>query len=406
MLLNPPEGGVDPATLEVLGRGHSALGLLYETYRTDIEALCGEMAVVRAAMVARGHSADLSDREAEVLYLTVRALRPNVVCEISPCHGYSTSYILAALTDNRHGRLHSFEIQERVGNTPIGDVIRGNLCRRADPDRLELAVGDVRRQRVPDCDLLVIDSCHEAHFAAWYLEHLTRAPRMVFVHDILIFDRAARCVVPKGTFLGVREQYYVLEALALSQQTCVSVAALAEELHGEKAASLPARFAGPERAVLFEGHAPSDQARKLHAAQHRLLQARQQVLDGDRDGARRVVEAMAAGDDPLFARLEALSLLPAMGYRHPMFADVYPDLRIDRAHLSVSQLVSLLDTAQAAANVDELRRSLETARATPVSRAAAECIGSGYRAMAGLRRGAVAGAWARIGRRFGFGARR
>ncbi len=52
--------------------------------------------------------AQTDDEDCEILYLLLRAERPEHVVEISPFHGWSTSWILAALRDNGRGRLVSY----------------------------------------------------------------------------------------------------------------------------------------------------------------------------------------------------------------------------------------------------------------------------------------------------------
>src|SRR5436190_17043076 len=50
------------------------------------------------------------DIEAELTYLFVRSLRPDVVLEIAPYYGWSTTWLLQALRDNGAGRLHSYDL--------------------------------------------------------------------------------------------------------------------------------------------------------------------------------------------------------------------------------------------------------------------------------------------------------
>ena len=45
-------------------------------------------------------SPQFDDVEAEITYLLIREFRPKNVVEISPCGGWSTSWILTALKDN------------------------------------------------------------------------------------------------------------------------------------------------------------------------------------------------------------------------------------------------------------------------------------------------------------------
>ena len=70
-----------------------------------------------------GHVAAFGDIEGEIMYLVIRELRPDCIFEISPAAGYSTNYILAALTANGHGCLHSFDINGMIHGSPAESVI-------------------------------------------------------------------------------------------------------------------------------------------------------------------------------------------------------------------------------------------------------------------------------------------
>jgi predicted O-methyltransferase YrrM len=97
--------------------------------------------------------------------LFVRADRPTNVVEISPCDGWSTHWILRALSDNGGtARLRSFDLHDGAGRNVL-EV----------PNEVEwtLDVGDVREAEIPDgIDFLYIDSDHRAPFAEWYLANV------------------------------------------------------------------------------------------------------------------------------------------------------------------------------------------------------------------------------------------
>lgn len=61
----------------------------------------------------------LSDVEAELTYLRIRALKPNRVFELSPFRGWSTFWLLSALRDNGKGTLHSFDIVDAATRTGV-----------------------------------------------------------------------------------------------------------------------------------------------------------------------------------------------------------------------------------------------------------------------------------------------
>lgn len=165
---------------------------LYRKYEQELFDVCGALRSQYHRMQAQGWEAGFGDCEGELLYMLTRELRPERVFEISPFTGWSTNYLLAALTANGHGTLHSFELLERWRGQPMEQVIRGNQHVRWDQSRLVVHLGDAREetQKVPgSIDLLFMDSCHEAWFAQWYLEMLVpRVSGAVFIQDVAFAD--------------------------------------------------------------------------------------------------------------------------------------------------------------------------------------------------------------------------
>jgi predicted O-methyltransferase YrrM len=121
----------------------------------------------------------LDDVEAEISYLLLRAQRPQTVVELGASGGWSTTWLLHALRDNRKGSLHSYDIVNfSVGNVPA-ELAHG---------RWRFSGGDVRQAELPESiDYLFIDCDHSREFAEWYLAHLLPALRPgtpVSIHDI------------------------------------------------------------------------------------------------------------------------------------------------------------------------------------------------------------------------------
>ncbi len=162
--------------------------------------------------------------EAQVLYLVIRAIRPEVIAEISPNYGYSTGFILLALNRNQSGRLLSFDLDDRF----IKRARKSFATVGIDDSHQSFFPGDVRRTyeaALPErVSLLFMDSDHSAPFAKWYLEALY--PRLapgglMHVHDVLrygvqphpgdegegkvIWDFLERTKVPESQFLYVSE---------------------------------------------------------------------------------------------------------------------------------------------------------------------------------------------------------
>lgn len=147
--------------------------------------------------------AQLDDEVCEILYLLLRSRRPATVVEISPCHGWSTCWILSALRDNDHGTLYSFDVLDAARDFVPADLRQAGLQQQ----RWHLVVGDVRDRTAsipPRIDFLFMDSDHSAGFAQWYLEAVLprlRAGSVVCVDDVFhsadpgAFDGEGRVVV-------------------------------------------------------------------------------------------------------------------------------------------------------------------------------------------------------------------
>ncbi len=168
-------------------------GELYRKYDAELRPLCARLRGIYHRMQQQGYRAVFGDVEGEVLYMLLREARPRRVFEISPAAGFSTNYLLAALTANQTGELHSFELLREINGRPTADVIRSNLVPDLDTSRWTLHLGDAR-ETVPavagEVDFALLDSSHEEWFARWYVE--TVFPRVrgwVMVQDIAFHDR-------------------------------------------------------------------------------------------------------------------------------------------------------------------------------------------------------------------------
>jgi predicted O-methyltransferase YrrM len=136
------------------------------------------------------------DLEAEALYLLLRATNPQTVVEISPCDGWSTTWILQALADNKTGNLDSFDIHDNSTRF-VPKVLT---------DRWNLHVGDVRSADVTipeSIDFLLIDSKHTQGFAKWYLDEVL--PKVTPGSPIVIHDIESGLPMPgiPDTWTGV-----------------------------------------------------------------------------------------------------------------------------------------------------------------------------------------------------------
>ncbi|MEU2789840.1 class I SAM-dependent methyltransferase [Streptomyces sp. NPDC007100] len=153
---------------------------LYQKYEKDLRTVRDDL---RRLLRDRGKSmkAQLDDYEAEITYLLLRDLRPEVVVEIGTFYGWSTMWILSALRDNGTGHLHSFDI--------VDHVVR-NVPAELSAERWTFTKVDVREHpgKVPaEVDYLFIDADHGARFARWYIDNLFPAVppgTPASVHDV------------------------------------------------------------------------------------------------------------------------------------------------------------------------------------------------------------------------------
>ncbi len=122
------------------------------------------------------------DLDGELTYLLIRGTAPRVVVEISPCGGWSSSWILHGLHDNNLGQLQSF------------DVIADSM--KVIPHELQVPhwvfhQGDVRQATgsIPDdIDYLLLDSKHTTSFAVWYINNViprVRSGGVVCIDDMM-----------------------------------------------------------------------------------------------------------------------------------------------------------------------------------------------------------------------------
>lgn len=128
-----------------------------------------------------GLKPQLDDIEAEITYLLIRQYRPETVVKISPCGGWSTSWILHGIKDNGRGKLYSYDL--------IDDATK-NVPPELSNGRWNFHLGDITKvlEKLPESiDYLFMDSDHGAEFANWYIQHIF--PRVkkgcpVSVHDV------------------------------------------------------------------------------------------------------------------------------------------------------------------------------------------------------------------------------
>lgn len=164
-----------------------AIGL-YRAHTADLAAVIDQQ---RTFLAARPTVVpQLDDVEAELTYLHLRDTRPDHVVELGTFHGWSTTWILSALRDNGHGRLHSFDLVDHAVHI-VPAAVAAN--------RWTFVPGDVRNDpdALPrDIGYLFVDADHGRRFARWYLATLLPllpAGTPVSVHDVFHLRWARPC---------------------------------------------------------------------------------------------------------------------------------------------------------------------------------------------------------------------
>jgi len=170
-----------------LARVRRYQSLLYEERFDDARtreraARLRELAADDLIPIRVGHlsSAQLDDIACEITYLLIRDERPQNVVEISPCGGWSSSWILNALHDNGCGHLTSFDLIDHSEFKVPRDLRRGYRT---------FHLGDVTQtEHLPDdIDFLFMDSDHGEEFTHWYVQNVfprVRSGAPVLVDDV------------------------------------------------------------------------------------------------------------------------------------------------------------------------------------------------------------------------------
>lgn len=170
------------------------IACLWHKYSDELKHVSSEMAVLFNNMRLNNYGAIFGDIEGELLYILVREIKPNIIFEISPNTGYSTNYMLSAMTRNGVGVMESFELESSFNGRPTEEVIRSNMIPSCDPTRHRINIGDARVEAFKALergapDFTLIDSCHDDFFAEFYIKALfPQIKGTVVVQDALHFD--------------------------------------------------------------------------------------------------------------------------------------------------------------------------------------------------------------------------
>jgi hypothetical protein len=232
-ILGPAFPPADPAIARTLDA-------LWRKYAEELVALTAALADKLRAMHAAGLPAVFNDFEGELLYILVRETRPELVYEISPNSGFSTNYLVAAVTKNGVGRVEGYELIEAFNGVPTPEVIKGNLVALCDADRYHVNIGDARvltlqRLAYERPNLTLLDSNHDDFFGEFYINALLpRLAGTVVIQDVAHFD-------PRPEWST--EAYYLLSHFQLTGTEFLLAASYEDELNraGARAGLAPRR---------------------------------------------------------------------------------------------------------------------------------------------------------------------
>ena len=125
----------------------------------------------------------------ELLYVVVRAARPQVAVETGVLYGASSGHILAAMEANGQGELHSIDLGTCPGEPPYHFLVRPDLMAR-----WHYVVGDIRTElpqvlgRLGQIDMFYHDSLHTFEHMTWEYETAARHLRpggVLASHDVI-----------------------------------------------------------------------------------------------------------------------------------------------------------------------------------------------------------------------------
>jgi predicted O-methyltransferase YrrM len=153
---------------------------LYSKYGSEIAAFRPEM----REWCIKTKSCKFCDYEAEMMYMLMRDLKPQKVFEMAPNKGYSSHWILSALTKNdKTSRLFSFDIHDSSVRSMTDRFRQRWTFKKGDYAEL-LKTGELN---MAGFDFIFIDALHEEEFSRGYCKNILEAHKekaTVAIHDI------------------------------------------------------------------------------------------------------------------------------------------------------------------------------------------------------------------------------
>lgn len=123
--------------------------------------------------------------EGKMAYAYIRELKPEVVWEAGPWHGFSTYPLALGVKNNGIGKVYSFESNSEYLEGAIKNIEKAGLS-----EYVEFVLGRFQDtalgvlEKVKKIDIFYQDSSHDGFFAEWYIKNiLPYVTYLVFIHD-------------------------------------------------------------------------------------------------------------------------------------------------------------------------------------------------------------------------------
>mmetsp|Transcript_20863 Transcript_20863/g.26946 ORF Transcript_20863/g.26946 Transcript_20863/m.26946 type:complete len:330 (-) Transcript_20863:175-1164(-) len=159
----------------------STVETLYEKYGSEIAAFRPTM----RTWCEKTDSCKFTDFEVEMMYMLIREVKPQKVFEMAPNRGFSTHWILKALTTNDEtSKLYSFDIHDASVKEMTKEFEHRWIFTLGDYEKLL----ETEELKMDGFDFIFIDALHTEEFSRAYCKKLLyphKSKAVVAIHDIV-----------------------------------------------------------------------------------------------------------------------------------------------------------------------------------------------------------------------------